>query len=49
MVAPLLFSFSDQDASSTINARVGNGIIRDGQPLVNKRSYIELLIKLNQF
>lgn len=33
MVAPLLFSFSDQDASPTINARVGNGIIRDGQPL----------------
>ncbi|KAG5879440.1 hypothetical protein JTB14_025696 [Gonioctena quinquepunctata] len=32
MVAPLLFSFSDQDASPTINARVGKKVVRDGTP-----------------
>nr|XP_015839049.1 PREDICTED: vacuolar protein sorting-associated protein 13D isoform X1 [Tribolium castaneum] len=32
MVSPLLFSFSDQEASPTINARVGNYVIRDGSP-----------------
>lgn len=32
MVSPLLFSFSDQEASPTINARVGNHVIRDGSP-----------------
>lgn len=30
MVAPLLFSFSDQDASNTINARVGKRVVWDG-------------------
>ncbi|KAJ8920133.1 hypothetical protein NQ315_011790 [Exocentrus adspersus] len=32
MVAPLLFSFSDQDASPTINARVGKKVVWDGTP-----------------
>lgn len=34
MLAPLLFSFSDQDASPTINARVGKKVIWDGTPQV---------------
>lgn len=34
MVAPLLFSFSDQDASPTINARVGKKVVWDGIPQV---------------
>ncbi|XP_074028701.1 vacuolar protein sorting 13D [Leptinotarsa decemlineata] len=32
MVAPLLFSFSDQDANLTINARVGKRVVWDGSP-----------------
>ncbi|XP_050302982.1 intermembrane lipid transfer protein Vps13D isoform X2 [Anthonomus grandis grandis] len=32
MVSPMLFSFSDQDASSTINARVGRRVVWDGTP-----------------
>ncbi|KAJ3643178.1 hypothetical protein Zmor_025903 [Zophobas morio] len=32
MVSPLLFSFADQEASPTINARVGNYVIPDGSP-----------------
>ncbi|XP_045474860.1 vacuolar protein sorting-associated protein 13D isoform X2 [Harmonia axyridis] len=32
MLLPLLFSFSDHDASPTISARVGNHVIRDGTP-----------------
>ncbi|KAL3268817.1 hypothetical protein HHI36_007913 [Cryptolaemus montrouzieri] len=32
LLLPLLFSFSDHDASPTINARVGNYVIRDGTP-----------------
>uniref|UniRef100_A0AAR5PHD2 UBA domain-containing protein n=1 Tax=Dendroctonus ponderosae TaxID=77166 RepID=A0AAR5PHD2_DENPD len=30
MITPLLFSFSDHDASSTINARVGKRVVWDG-------------------
>ncbi|CAH1134889.1 unnamed protein product [Ceutorhynchus assimilis] len=30
MISPLLFSFSDQDANSTINARVGRRVVWDG-------------------
>ncbi|XP_044753631.1 vacuolar protein sorting-associated protein 13D [Coccinella septempunctata] len=32
MLLPLLFSFSDHDASPTISARVGNHVVRDGTP-----------------
>ncbi|CAH0555796.1 unnamed protein product [Brassicogethes aeneus] len=32
MASPLLFSFSDNDASPTINARVGNQVIKYGIP-----------------
>lgn len=35
MVAPLLFSFSDQDASPTVSARVGTHVIADGSPQVS--------------
>lgn len=34
MVAPLLFSFADQDASPTVSARVGTHVIADGSPQV---------------
>lgn len=34
MVAPLLFSFADQDASPTVSARVGTHVIPDGSPQV---------------
>lgn len=34
MLSPLLFSFSDQDASPTISARVGKKVIYDGNPQV---------------
>lgn len=34
MVAPLLFSFADQDASPTVVARVGNRVHPDGMPQV---------------
>mgnify|MGYP005984873579 FL=1 len=34
MVSPLLFSFADQEASPTINARVGNYVIPDASPQV---------------
>lgn len=36
MVAPLLFSFADQDASPTVTARVGTHVISDGSPQVKK-------------
>lgn len=36
MLTPLLFSFSDQDASPTISARVGKKVIYDGNPQVSK-------------
>ncbi|CAG9856524.1 unnamed protein product [Phyllotreta striolata] len=32
MVGPLMFSFSDQGASPTVNARIGNRVIWDGTP-----------------
>ncbi|CAG9818576.1 unnamed protein product [Phaedon cochleariae] len=32
MITPLLFSFSDQDGSPTINARVGKRVVWDGTP-----------------
>nr|CAI5831310.1 unnamed protein product [Callosobruchus analis] len=32
MVTPFLFSFSDQDASPTLNARVGKMVVFDGTP-----------------
>lgn len=32
MVAPLLFSFADQDASPTVSARAGTHVIPDGSP-----------------
>lgn len=32
LLTPLLFSFSDHDASPTINARVGKNAIKDGTP-----------------
>lgn len=35
MVAPLLFSFADQDASPTVAARVGTHVIPDGSPQVS--------------
>lgn len=35
MVAPLLFSFADIDASPTVIARIGNGVHPDGVPMVN--------------
>lgn len=35
MVAPLLFSFSDHEASPTIVARVGSGVHTEGVPQVN--------------
>ena len=34
MVAPLLFSFSDPDGSTTIVARIGKNVIQDGSPQV---------------
>lgn len=34
MVAPLLFSFADSDGSPTVVARVGAGVIPNGQPQV---------------
>lgn len=34
MASPLLFSFSDNDASPTINTRVGNQVIQYGIPQV---------------
>lgn len=40
MLTPLLFSFSDQDASPTISARVGRKVIYDGTPQVNKSDVI---------
>lgn len=33
MVAPLLFSFADTDASPTVIARIGNGVHPDGVPV----------------
>lgn len=39
MVAPLLFSFSDQDASPTVAARAGNHVIPDGNPQVSGRFF----------
>lgn len=35
MMNPMMFSFSDQGASPTINARVGNRVIWDGTPQVS--------------
>lgn len=42
MVAPLLFSFADQDASPTVVARIGSRVHKDGTPQVcyNKLIYI---------
>ena len=34
MVAPLLFSFADHEASPTVMARVGNGVHPEGIPQV---------------
>lgn len=36
MVAPLLFSFADNDSSPTVTARVGMKVHDDGVPLVSK-------------
>lgn len=41
MVAPLLFSFADSDGSPTVVARVGAGVISNGQPQV----YFKYLLK----
>lgn len=46
MVAPLLFSFADQDASPTVAARVGTYVIPDGSPQVSFLKHIIGLIKL---
>lgn len=35
MIAPLLFSFSDPDASNTVVARVGTHVIHDGTAQVS--------------
>jgi hypothetical protein len=35
MVAPLLFSFADHEASPTVVARVGSGVHPDGIPQVS--------------
>ena len=37
MVAPLLFSFSDHEASPTVVARVGSGVHPEGVPQVRGR------------
>lgn len=34
MITPMLFSFSDHDASNTINARVGKRVVWDGNAQV---------------
>jgi len=39
MVAPLLFSYADEEASPTVVARVGNGVHPDGiAQVINKRN-----------
>lgn len=42
MVAPLLFSFVDQDASPTVVARVGSKVHPEGTPQVIMFLYINL-------
>lgn len=48
MVAPLLFSFADSDGSPTVVARVGAGVIPNGQPQVYFKSntFSKLILKI---
>lgn len=40
MVAPLLFSFADSDGNPTVVARVGAGVIANGQTQVDNSLYL---------
>lgn len=41
MVAPLLFSFSDEEASRTLSVRIGTGVHRQGVPQWSQHFHLQ--------